>query len=266
MTNTIKRWCVGVSKYVQAKLFCTPRLVLTRRSCKLHDDCTIARAKSLLNRSKTTHRRPTRLFGMAWMVSAFGAPLKQKSKSLAFSTWNLTLGKIRPRLYALQPKRRDEHEAPDAEELKRLLHYTTNLSHVCDSYRVIKHNGSIVALQLPRKLPLEICHKIREWHSGWHGTPLASALSIMQYGLRAPGTVLPNGRVIRVSPDHVQSGVFHNGVENWAQGIFLAPSITYASMDSFTSPGASKEAQNWRVVMNARCDPNVATAHAGTDI
>jgi hypothetical protein len=170
-------------------------------------------------------------------------------------------------MYSQKPDTgRDDNVLLDAIAMNRLLDDTATLlvSRVCDPYRVIEHKGSVVALQLPRKLPQEICLQIREWPSGWHGTPLHSALSIMQYGLRAPGTVLPHGRVIRVSPDHVQTGIFHNGVENWAQGIFLAPSITYASMDSFTSPGANIEAQKWCVVMNARCDPNVATAHAET--
>jgi hypothetical protein len=153
----------------------------------------------------------------------------------------------------------------NAASLNLLANYAASLlvSNVSAPLRVIEHQGSVVALQIPRQLPPEICLKIREWPSGWHGTPLPSASSIMKYGLRAPGTVLPNGHVIRVSPYHVQTGVFHNGVENWAQGIFLAPSIIYASMDLFT---ASKEAQKWCVVMNARCDPTVATAHAETKI
>lgn len=105
-------------------------------------------------RGPTLQQRPPGSLGMNWQLlqtpKLFRGPASLKIQHM----------------YSQKPDTgRDNNVLLDAMALNRLLDDTATLlvSRVCDPYRVIEHKGSVVALQLPRKLPQEICLQIREW-------------------------------------------------------------------------------------------------------
>jgi len=128
------------------------------------------------------------------------------------------------------------------------------LSAVTEPCEVLSHSGRLVGLRFPRKLSESRLSEISEWKTAWHGTKLGNLASIMQYGLRPPSTSLPNGKVIIVPQNHTQLGKEHNGVKNWADAIFLAPSIAYAANPLFTK-SVKFAGIEWLCVLNVKVNP-----------
>ena len=65
------------------------------------------------------------------------------------------------------------------------------------------------------------------WHTVWHGTRSKYLVSILHHGLMPSGTTLPSGHSIEPSNNHYKLGETHFGIKNWANAIFLSPSISY---------------------------------------
>ena len=101
------------------------------------------------------------------------------------------------------------------------------------------------------------------WHTVWHGTKSKYLVSIMRHGLMPSGTKLPSGRSIEPPSNHYKLGETHFGIRNWANAIFLSPSITYASHACY-SDRITAEDGDWCVLIKAYIKPKSFTEHDPT--
>ena len=77
------------------------------------------------------------------------------------------------------------------------------------------------------------------------------------------GTRLPSGHSIVPPKNHYKLGETHFGIKNWANAIFLSPSITYASHACF-SDRITAEDGDWCVLFKAYIKPKSFTEHDPT--
>ena len=102
--------------------------------------------------------------------------------------------------------------------------------------RLIKRNGIVVGREVLRhrnaidqRTRLAMDSITSRWVNVWHGTKAKYLESILRYGLKPSGSTLPDGSKIKPPSNHYKLGETHFGITNWANAIFLSPSIPYAS-------------------------------------
>lgn len=101
------------------------------------------------------------------------------------------------------------------------------------------------------------------WHTVWHGTKSKYLSSILRHGLMPSGTKLPDGHSIKPPNNHYKLGDTHFGIKNWANAIFLSPSITYASHACY-SDRITAEDGDWCVLIKAYIKPKSYSEHDPT--
>ena len=101
------------------------------------------------------------------------------------------------------------------------------------------------------------------WHTVWHETRSKYLVSILRHGLMPSGTTLPSGCSIEPPNNHYKLGETHFGIKNWANAIFLSPSITYASHACYSDRITSKD-DEWCVLIKAYVEPQSFTEHDPT--
>lgn len=104
---------------------------------------------------------------------------------------------------------------------------------------------------------------ISNWHTVWHGTRSKHIVSILRHGLMPSGTKLPSGHSIEPPNNHYKLGETHFGIKNWANAIFLSPSISYASHACY-SDRITSEDDDWCVLIKAYVEPNSFSEHDPT--
>ena len=67
------------------------------------------------------------------------------------------------------------------------------------------------------------------WVQTWHGTKFQHLISIAENGLQPPGSRLKSGKMIETQQGHIKLGIRLGQFNNWAEAIFISPSIFYAS-------------------------------------
>ena len=64
-------------------------------------------------------------------------------------------------------------------------------------------------------------------------------------------------------PGHISMDKTISGIKNWAQAVFVSPSIFYAS-DAVYAERINSNSMRWAVLIEARVKPNSYTAHNST--
>ena len=70
-----------------------------------------------------------------------------------------------------------------------------------------------------------------DWIPAWHGTKIENLESIIEYGLKPPGTKLQNGK-ITPQTSYLPNQKYVLGIKNWEKAIFATPCLNCASMYS----------------------------------
>ena len=115
----------------------------------------------------------------------------------------------------------------------------------------IKNNVDIIGKRLIRNINY-INNNTFGWKKVYHGTKYVSMEHILIYGLRNFGEPL-NG--------HIPLGQKINNINNWAQAIFVTPSIFYASNYSET---INSDMEEWYIIIEAKIKPDFYSEYEGT--
>ena len=119
----------------------------------------------------------------------------------------------------------------------------------------IEKDGEIIGKRLIRnkkEIYIDDTNELSKWKKVYHGTRIVSIEQILCVGLRCVGEPLTY---------HIPLGEKVNDIENWASGIFISPSIFYASKYSEI---IYSEKEEWFVIIEARVSPNSFTEHGNT--
>ena len=69
----------------------------------------------------------------------------------------------------------------------------------------------------------------KDWIPAWHGTNFAVLESIAEIGLKPAGGILKNGEELKVCISHIERDKTIDKFPDWANGIFVSPSIFYCA-------------------------------------
>ena len=130
-----------------------------------------------------------------------------------------------------------------------------NLSHFITKEEIIKNNKDIIGRRLIRntKYRSNCSYKpAKSWIPVYHGTKYVSMEQILDYGLHNYG---------EPSYGHIKLGITINNVKNWANSIFVSPSIFYASRYSEI---INSEGEDWYIIIEAFVDPQAFNAYKST--
>ncbi len=95
----------------------------------------------------------------------------------------------------------------------------------------------------------------KNWITAWHGTKFKYLKSIAEFGLKPAGGKLDNGREIGVRINHIGRDQTVDSIPDWANAIFVSPSIFYAACPAYAKEISYKNEQ-WKVLVEVRVKPN----------
>lgn len=137
-------------------------------------------------------------------------------------------------------------------------------------FRQVRHEGKVVGKeairhynafdQQTRRVVSSLKNK---WMTTWHGTKAKNLESILRYGIKPSGSKLPDGSVIRPPSNHYQPNETHFGVPNWANAIFVSPSIAYASHPCYSENIFSGK-KKWCILIKALINPDAFASYQPT--
>ena len=102
-----------------------------------------------------------------------------------------------------------------------------------------------------------------DWIPAWHGTKFSSLKSIMELGLKLPGTILPNGSEIKPLAGHIDRYVEVNNDKDWAKGIFVSQSIFYSACGVYGRVSKSQDSE-WIILIETRVKIGSYKIHKST--
>ena len=94
-----------------------------------------------------------------------------------------------------------------------------------------------------------------DWITAWHGTNFRNLESIVEIGLKPPGGKLKNGEEIQVCVSHISREISINNIHDWANGIFVSPSIFYSACPAYAKEISCNNEQ-WKVLVEVKVKPN----------
>ena len=97
----------------------------------------------------------------------------------------------------------------------------------------------------------------------WHGTKEEYVCSILKHGLRASGSKLPDGKLLKPLDNHYALGMSHQGISNWAAAVFVSPSVSYASHVCYAER-VFVDGEMWAVIMDCAVRKGSFTKHDQT--
>lgn len=106
---------------------------------------------------------------------------------------------------------------------------------------------------LPEKYNIQEVNK--EWIPSWHGTNFTCLESIAKEGLKPAGGKLKNGEELKVCVSHIGRDIKVDKIPDWANGIFVSPSIFYCGYPAYAKEIACKN-ETYRVLVEVRVKPN----------
>jgi len=143
-----------------------------------------------------------------------------------------------------------ESEKDPIEELyKKLIKKNLALSLI-----PIYIKGKIVAKKILCKLN-NLAELDKDWITAWHGTNFKNLESIVEVGLKPAGGKLKNGKEIHVHASHIARVKTFNEIHDWANGIFVSPSIFYSASPAYAKE-ISCDNEQWKVLVEVRVKPN----------
>ena len=102
----------------------------------------------------------------------------------------------------------------------------------------IKKDKTIIGKKIVRSSHLlPDCYKSDRdnWVPVWHGTKFEVLESIMDLGLKLPGTILKDGTVIKPLSNHIKRNITIDNIDDWANGIFVSQSIFYSTHKAYAN-------------------------------
>ena len=103
----------------------------------------------------------------------------------------------------------------------------------------------------------------KDWIPAWHGTNFTCLESIAEMGLKPAGGQSKKGEEIQVCVSHIGRNQTINKIKDWANGIFVSPSIFYCA-----HPAYAKEIfcynELWKIFVEVRVKPNSYSMHKST--
>lgn len=127
---------------------------------------------------------------------------------------------------------------------------------------LIKHQDKIIGKKILRNSEYSTS-LLNDWTVAWHGTKYQHLESIMKYGLHPAGTTLSPGKRISTQAGHIALNKKVGTYENWANAVFISPSIFYAA-DVVYSERIFSDQQRWCVIVETRVKPGSFTTHKQT--
>lgn len=122
----------------------------------------------------------------------------------------------------------------------------------------ITKNGSPIAKKIICKLnnlqENDNINEINKWIPAWHGTNFTCLESIAEIGLKPAGGKLKNGDELQVCISHIGRDKTIDKIPDWANGIFVSPSIFYCGYPAYAKEIASKN-ETYRVLVEVRVKP-----------
>ena len=94
-----------------------------------------------------------------------------------------------------------------------------------------------------------------DWLVAWHGTNYTVLESIAEIGLKPAGGKNKKGDEIQVCVSHIGRDKTVDNIPDWANGIFVSPSIFYSGYEAYAKEISVKNEQ-WRVLVEVRVKPN----------
>ena len=92
------------------------------------------------------------------------------------------------------------------------------------------------------------------WITAWHGTNFKYLESIVEIGLKPPGALLINGEENQVQFSHIARDKMVDKIHDWANGIFISPSIFYCTHPAYSKEISCKNEQ-YKVFVEVRVKP-----------
>ena len=130
----------------------------------------------------------------------------------------------------------------------------------------IEKYGEIIGKKIIRDskyFPKYFKNTIEDWIPVWHGTKFDALASIMEYGLKLPGSKLPNGIEIKPLDNHIDRNVTVDNIKDWAKGIFTSHSIFYSSHPAYAEVIKSHD-KEWIVLIESRVKNGRYQTHGST--
>ena len=87
-----------------------------------------------------------------------------------------------------------------------------------------------------------------------HGTNYSVLESIAKIGLKPAGGKNENGDEIKVCVSHIERDKVVNNIKDWANGIFVSPSVFYSGYKIYSKEICCKN-EPWRVLVEVRVKP-----------
>ncbi|CAF1167872.1 unnamed protein product [Rotaria sordida] len=131
------------------------------------------------------------------------------------------------------------------------------------NFVVTKHDGRIIGKKILRNLDYSSAYSTNFWTLAWHGTKYEHLYSIMKYGLHPAGAVLSPQYRISPQEDHIGLNIRVGSIDNWANAVFVSPSIFYAAHRVY-SERIFCDQQQWCVLVETRVKPGSFTKHKQT--
>ena len=102
-----------------------------------------------------------------------------------------------------------------------------------------------------------------DWVPVWHGTNYRALKSIMEIGLKLPGTKLKSGEEIKPKKGHIGRYIEVDNVDDWANAIFVSQSIFY-SADPCYAEVIESNGKEWCIIVEARVKNGGYITHHST--
>ena len=134
---------------------------------------------------------------------------------------------------------------------------------IVSGFESVCHEGEVVAkLVRHHKNSTYSMNGMKDWKAAWHGTRMKNVASIFAHGLQASGTDV-KGVVLTPPVGHYKLGDTHFGIKNWANAIFVSPSILYAGHPCYSERIISDGVQ-WCVLLGVYCKAGSYSSHNST--
>ena len=139
------------------------------------------------------------------------------------------------------------------------LYNSLFIKNISKSLIPIYFKGNLVAKKITCKLlnlpkiykPYEIN---KDWITAWHGTNMTCLESIAEIGLKPAGGKSKSGNEIKVCISHIARNKIVDNIPDWANGIFVSPSIFYSGYPTYAKEIAINN-ETFRVLVEVIVKP-----------
>ena len=102
-----------------------------------------------------------------------------------------------------------------------------------------------------------------DWISAWHGTNFTCLESIAEIGLKPAGGKTKGGEEIHVCVSHIGRMKTIDKIKDWANAIFVSPSIFYSAYGAYSKEIAVNN-ELYKILVECRVKPNSFKEHKST--